>query len=190
MTGAALAVLALPAACGAADTVALASSKKAEKTAKGEFDWDQWARVVNGQPCSWLKSDELAAIGITGTPEPYHTAKETGCKWNDASGAPIFSAAVMIWEGGAVNLNGEREGQIREIRNGTLFEEIGDSQGSVTASLRKDRVTAMIFANSDEESALIYVNGRPTRLDTPEITAEKLDRVRGFADALITKYRL
>lgn len=193
-----LVALAMLGACGAKDataTTAVPGEARADtpvppNAIHGHFDWDKWAAIANEDPCNWLTGEELASLRITGSGQSEVSASGTRCKWTDSEGALVFSASVSTWPGGALNLVGERKAQVHETQNGSLFKRIGSGDGTVIAIHRTDRVTITIFPNADDETAYIYLNGAPTRKDTPEEKDAKRARVEAFAGALIDKYDL
>ena len=194
--------LALLSACGAKSSDEAPSTDAAQPTspaaaethsAAGNFDWDKWAAVVNENPCNWFTADELAELGLPAEGEYMLTSKskESICRWKTPDGAILLSASIFPVPGGSVNLVGQREDAIREIRkNSGFFEQVGSGDGTVLAILRKDRPSVGIIPNSDDEAVTIQINGMWFVTDTAEINAEKRARVKAFTMALIDKYGL
>ncbi|HRX73527.1 MAG TPA: DUF3558 family protein [Hyphomonas sp.] len=188
----------LLAGCGATDTPAAdappaegaaAAPAQAEATG-GNFDWDKWASIANESPCDWFTADELAGFGITGPGKSEVSATSTRCVWSAPDGSRLFSASVTTWEGGVDNLVSERKAQIRELQNGSRFQQIGAGTGTVIAIHRTDRMFVSVFPKSDSEGAYLYLSGSPVRTDPPDVEEAKRARLVAFTEALLSKYGL
>lgn len=192
-----LAAVLLPA-CGAKDAPAAnaPSTESADiaatpaEAAGGNFDWDKWAAVANESPCDWFTADELAGLEITGPGKSEVSATSTRCVWSAPDGNRLFSASVTTWEGGVDNLVSERKAQIRELQNGSRFQQIGAGTGTVIAIHRTDRMFVSVFPNSDSEGAYLYLSGSPVRTDPPDVEEAKRARLVAFTEALLAKYGL
>ncbi len=155
----------------------------------GDFDRDRWAGVVNGNPCTWLTPEDLAAFGITGTGELENSASGARCLWKDADGAQLFTAGVQTWNS-AANLVGERQSQIGLAADMDGFSLIGESAGTATAIYRASRGSLVIFPNSDDESAAIVLNAQKTMRDDEAAKAAKDERAAAYARKLLEVYEL
>lgn len=176
---------------GAAGSAAPATAGASPAT--GRFDWDKWAAVVNENPCDWFTADELAALGLPAEGEYMLTSKskESICSWKAPDGSALLSASIYPVPGGPVNLIGQRQEAVRDIReNSGFFEQVGSGDGTVLAILRKDRPMVGILPYSDDESVTIQINGMWFVTDTTELKAEKRARVKTFTEALLKKYGL
>lgn len=170
---------------------ALTLALAAFPAAAAGFDWDTWSKVVNENPCTWLDAATLA--GVLGPTKPgvaKTTKTETSCEWRDEAGALLFTASVHTWDS-AVNLAGERAGQVKEASSGgKRFRFVGGRDGVVTAVLRTDRVKLMLFPNSDKETAVIVLSGHPVLRESRDVLKARNQRAEKFAAALSAKFGL
>lgn len=153
------------------------------------FDWDKWAAVVNENPCNWLPTDDLAALGITGTGELENSASGARCLWKDSDGAQLFSAGIQTWDS-AANLAGERRSQIGLAADMDGFSLVGEGASTATAIYRASRGSLVIFPNSDDETAAIVLSAQKTMRDDEAAKTAKDDRATAFARKLIETYGL
>ena len=173
-----------------AEPASPAASAPSANPAQGDFDWDAWAALVNESPCNWLPQeaiDTLLGPGLTATPSL--TATETGCIWTAADGTRVFSASVQTFDSAANTVN-EREGQVRDAGSGGPFKLVGKPGGTVTSIHRTDRIYGYMFANSDEETAVVFLNGARVMNDPPEVRTAKRERLVAFIEALEARYGL
>ncbi|TNE90082.1 MAG: hypothetical protein EP330_09650 [Deltaproteobacteria bacterium] len=153
------------------------------------FDWDRWAAVVNEDPCGWLDSDTLAALGIPGPGEKALSRESTRCTWSNEDGTPLFVASVVSMD--AAEVTSERREELAQMaRPKTVFERVGGEGRTAVAIQRTDRLEVRIFAHSDTEAALVYLQGIKVRGDSDEVKAVKRARLVGFTEALVAKYGL
>lgn len=163
----------------------------ASPAAAAGFNWDAWAKAVNEDPCAWLDEATLKdVLGPTKPGTPKVTKTQTTCTWVNEQGGLVFSASVHTWDS-AVNLVGERKNQVKEASSGgKRFRFVGGHDGVVTAVLRTDRVTLMLFPNSDTESAVIVLSGHPVRGESLDVLKARNVRAEKFAAALSAKFGL
>jgi hypothetical protein len=153
------------------------------------YDEDHWEALVSADPCEWLPTATLSALGmpLEGTLETL--AAETRCVWTDAEGGTVFSASIQRWDGPA-NIVGERQSQIALAAEMGGFRQIEGGSGTVTGIYRTSRGSLVLFPNADDQSVLVALNARKTARDDEATKAAKDERANAFAQALIEAYGL
>ena len=179
-------------ACGqpAAGAKADAGGSKTAAAPSKNFDWDKWAALANEDPCKWLDPETLDRIIGAEAVSTYTFSKTAiSCAWRSADGEKLlFTASIYIWDS-ARNVAHEREGQLKDISTG-FFEQLPTPGGVVTAVMRKDRLGVSIFANSDSETVMLFLNGHPMLREDAAEREQRNTRLRAFSSALIEQYGL
>ena len=164
-------------------------SRANEATPPG-FNWDNWADAVNTNPCRWFSQMQLAELLGEGVQSKANeAATSSSCQFTAADGGLLLTASVRSLSSSS-DVQHELSAQKTQIEQyGTQrFAYVTTANHAVTAIIRNDKLWLNVFANSDNESVMIHLNGHPVLRQSPEQKAERKARLLKFADAVFTRF--
>lgn len=162
---------------------------QAEEPVSG-FNWDNWAQALNESPCNWFNDQQWQQlIGADHHAKASTSAAATSCKFSNSAQTPLLTISIRSLPNAAA-VNAERDAMLQQINQygSGRFEQLPTNQQAVTAVLRKDKQQLFIFANNNNESAFILLNGHPVRTDSPEQKAQRKARLLQLAEAIFNRF--
>ncbi|MBU1311632.1 MAG: hypothetical protein KKE30_19085 [Gammaproteobacteria bacterium] len=163
---------------------------QAEEPVPSGFNWDNWAKAVNTNPCRWFVDSELAELLGSGVQsKATESASSSSCQFTAADGTLLLTAAVRSMPS-SNELQHEFTAQKNQIEQygAKRFEYVTTANNAVTAIMRNDKLWLSIFANSSSETVMLHFNGHPVMRQSPEQKTERKTRLLKFADAVFAKF--
>lgn len=165
-------------------------NSQAEEAISSGFNWDNWAKAVNTNPCQWFTQAELVELLGAGTQsKATESASSSSCLFTAADGTLLLTAAVRSMPSSS-DVQHEFTAQKTQIEQygAKRFEYVTTPNNAVTAIMRNDKLWLSIFANISDETAMLHLSGHPVMRQGPEQKAERKKRLLNFADAVFTKF--
>jgi len=161
-----------------------------EEAVSSGFNWDNWAKAVNTNPCRWFTETELVELLGSGVQsKATESASSSSCQFTAADGTLLLTAAVRSMPS-ANGVQHEFTAQKTQIEQygAKRFEYLATANNAVTAIMRNDRLWLSIFANSAGETVMLHFSGHPVMRQSPEQKAERKARLLKFTEAVFAKF--